>query len=487
MSAGRGQPLFIFPEKLKPRVREGGHFWGDPRPLRFFRKSFPKKIYKNLSIVYQALMQIDSDFYKQREDKNFAIGNITKTCASYGGIDIKTATMYLQLLKNLTLIDYGRKRDKSGKVIGSYLVMYEWIPFIEYYEIFVQKNEFLRENYNGNIDPDTIDPFTRDNYESDGKNHIPKNGGKVKQKEKGYHTPKKPYKVKRGVYKNVNKSDKNESRDSKNASHSIGTDRSRQKTPLESSIKVKIQRSSAPNNNGKIFESDFESKDPENPEKYLSEYQVKQGFGKSSYSPILVSRYNELKKKGIPVDVESLKSMIEFWNDYVEKNGENIKVRKGVSLPMHSTKLNKSLLHMQVAVTYMTKISGFSLEQLLTGLRNFLGLYLNGHSYSRKTNLIGSLTLREKAFLQCIDGSINKNPKFHNISKEAKNLKFFIKKSIKGLYADNGGRRNISSEDEAYARGREAELMYEQYMINNTNLTGKQIDRKISEERKLLN
>jgi len=255
---------------------------------------------------------------------------------------------------------------------------------------------------------------------------------------------------------------------------------------LKIKIRLNTKRKPLANNkaNGKIFDSSFES---ENSGNYLAEYQIKQGFGKSSYSPILRDRYNQLRKRGIPVDTKNLETLVEHWNSYIRDKGEVIKLRKGIKLPMHTLKLNKSLFHLQTAITYMTKINGYSTEQLLTGIDNFLGLYLNGHSYSRKTNLIGTLTLREKTFLKCLDGSIKKMANFYPIPKEDKNLKYFRKKSLQDLYANNGGRKQISPEEEAYARGRGAEIRYEQYLINNTNLTGKEIDNKIMEERKLLN
>ena len=226
--------------------------------------------------------------------------------------------------------------------------------------------------------------------------------------------------------------------------------------------------------NGKFFDSDFESGNNN-----ISDYYIKKGFGKSDYSPLVLDKYTKLKKKGIPVDTESLVSLIDRWNNYLDENGEKIKLRKGIVLNKHTFDSNLTLLHLQSTITYMTKIKGFSTEELIKGVENFLGLYLNGHSYNTKANLVEALTSKEETFLKCINGSIKNMPNFFSKAKERKNLKYFVKKGLRELD------RNASEEDESFVRGYGADSEYRRY-LEKTDLTIEEIDKKIVEEFKLL-
>lgn len=113
-------------KKLRQRERNVAHTWADKQVLRFLRKCFDKKDYRKLRDVYLALCEIDSDFTEERESEVKSIHNITKTCATYAGMDLYRVTKSLQVLKILQLVDYGRKTNKSGRIIGSRLVMFEW-------------------------------------------------------------------------------------------------------------------------------------------------------------------------------------------------------------------------------------------------------------------------------------------------------------------------------------------------------------------------
>ena len=110
------------PTKL--RQRDMAHLWADKRVLRFFRHTFNKKDYKNLRNVYLALCEIDSDFTEERNSDTKSIHNLTKTCATYAGMDQGNVSEVLQFLRQIYLIDYGIKKDKANRFIGSYLQMY---------------------------------------------------------------------------------------------------------------------------------------------------------------------------------------------------------------------------------------------------------------------------------------------------------------------------------------------------------------------------
>lgn len=402
---GRGQPLFVFPERLNPRVREGGHLWCDLRPLRFFRKSFPKKIHKNFGIIYQALCQIDSDFYKQREDENFAIGSLTKTCATYGGVDIKTATTYMQLLKDLTLIDYGRKKDKSGKVIGSYLVMYEWIPFIEYYEIFVSKNEFLKDNYKHDIDPNIIDPFSKDTYETvedDRKNHIPKNGGMGKN-----HIPKKPYKVKRGGYKNVNNFNKNESKDSKDSSYeeSVGF----QRKPLNSktSLKVKIYRGLNKKNNGRLYNISTATKSKRAKLNGWNHHDLKRTNSgnkddKNYLEPIIALKDKIINRK-IVLNHDVVEEVMNYWN----KNARTLS-NNGKKIPTHRMDLDTKVSYMcKIIIIGLLHTSHFTKEDIKRAIDSYVTI-LEDSSYYRWSYTFPQFFGNQNLFTNCVEGNLER-------------------------------------------------------------------------------
>src|SRR5574343_558070 len=103
----------------RKRERNVGHLWCDKRVVRFFRKNFDKKVYKSLRNVYLALCEIESDFSNNGADVKI-ISSIRKTCATYAGMDIKkTGDMMIQLRK-MGMIDYGKVKDETGKVLGSY-------------------------------------------------------------------------------------------------------------------------------------------------------------------------------------------------------------------------------------------------------------------------------------------------------------------------------------------------------------------------------
>ena len=267
----------------------------------------------------------------------------------------------------------------------------------------------------------------------------------------------------------------------KNTSYSVGnTLRSRNKPLLNLKIYPR-KKNKASASKGRFFDSNFASANNS-----LSDYYTEKGFGKSDYSPLVLGKYTKLKKKGIPVDTKSLVSLIDRWNGYLDENGEKIKLRKGIVLNRHTLDPNLTLLHLQSTITYMTKIEGFSTEDMIRGVENFLSLYLNGHSYSTKANLVDVLTTREDTFFKCMDGSIKKMSNFFPISKEKKNLRYFVKKGLRELYSNEGGRKNTSADEEAFARGYGARQKYQWYLEKNTDLTIGEIEGKIKEESKLL-
>jgi len=113
----------------KLRIRDIAHLWGDKRVLSFLRKRFERVDYKPLRNVYLALCEIDSDFVEERNSKETHLHALTKTCATYAGMDQNYVTEALQFLRFIKLIDYGRKYGDDGRTVGSFLTMYKWEGF----------------------------------------------------------------------------------------------------------------------------------------------------------------------------------------------------------------------------------------------------------------------------------------------------------------------------------------------------------------------
>ena len=114
-------------EKVSERHRDVAHLWADKRIPRFFRKVFEKKWNRRFRDVYFALCEIDSDFSERRFSSNSQLRNLTQTCTAYSGLDQVTVTKIMRMLRWLGLIEYQRKKDKSGWVIGSDLFLCRWI------------------------------------------------------------------------------------------------------------------------------------------------------------------------------------------------------------------------------------------------------------------------------------------------------------------------------------------------------------------------
>lgn len=113
-------------EIKKQRERNRSHFWGDKQVYRFFRKNSDKQTYHKFFSVYTALCIIDSDFCEYRNDLKKGIANLTKTCATYAGIDKNIVSVCLQVLRAIGLIDYGPKRNENGTIFSSYLTILEF-------------------------------------------------------------------------------------------------------------------------------------------------------------------------------------------------------------------------------------------------------------------------------------------------------------------------------------------------------------------------
>jgi len=107
-------------DKKEKRRRDVAHLWCDKQVLRFFRKGFDKRAYRKYRDVYLALCEIDSDFNEGK------IYNLTKTCGTYTGMDQGNISKILQEFRKNGLIDYGRRKNDQGQIIGSFLVMYKW-------------------------------------------------------------------------------------------------------------------------------------------------------------------------------------------------------------------------------------------------------------------------------------------------------------------------------------------------------------------------
>jgi len=97
------------------------HLWADKRVLRFFRKcpGLEKKHYKNLRSIYLALCEMDSDF-----GEGVKIGGFAKTVATYSGLHEDTIQQYLQILREVGLIEY--PQANNGRFGSRKLEMYKW-------------------------------------------------------------------------------------------------------------------------------------------------------------------------------------------------------------------------------------------------------------------------------------------------------------------------------------------------------------------------
>jgi hypothetical protein len=105
------------PEK---RHRNVAHLWADKRVIRFFRKNFEKKDYKNLRSIYLALCEIESDFGENANIKGF-----TKTVSTYAGMGEDVTRKYLRALWKADLIDYYQE-NIEGRFGNTLLMMYKW-------------------------------------------------------------------------------------------------------------------------------------------------------------------------------------------------------------------------------------------------------------------------------------------------------------------------------------------------------------------------
>jgi len=105
----------------KKRHRNVAHLWADKRVLRFFRKcpGLEKKHYKNLRSIYLALCEMDSDF-----GEGVKIGGFAKTVATYSGLHEDTIQQYLQILREVGLIEY--PQANNGRFGSRKLEMYKW-------------------------------------------------------------------------------------------------------------------------------------------------------------------------------------------------------------------------------------------------------------------------------------------------------------------------------------------------------------------------
>jgi len=134
----------------RKRERSVGHLWCDKRVMRFFRKNFEKKSYKALRNVYLALCEIESDFSKTGTDIKY-MSNIRKTTATYAGMDTDNTGIIMQHLRKMGMIDYGRRKDSSGRVKGSFLSLFVWEDFQEEldeylkYEVSIAGKNLLRK------------------------------------------------------------------------------------------------------------------------------------------------------------------------------------------------------------------------------------------------------------------------------------------------------------------------------------------------------
>jgi hypothetical protein len=110
----------------KPRERNVAHFWVDKRIIRAFRKG-QKKNYKNYRNVYLALCEIDSDFSQRKHKGKVAIHSLTKTAATYSGVNSNIVSKCIQQFRDWGIIDYGRIYNNQHQTIGSYLILFEII------------------------------------------------------------------------------------------------------------------------------------------------------------------------------------------------------------------------------------------------------------------------------------------------------------------------------------------------------------------------
>jgi hypothetical protein len=122
----------------KPRERSVAHLWCDKRIIRWFRKNFDKRTYRKLRDVYLALCEIDSDFTEERnkDNKTKHLHSLIRSCVKYTGMDHEIVGKVMQALRDAGFIDYGKKRNEQGHVVGSYLTLYAW-----------ESNEFYEKNY----------------------------------------------------------------------------------------------------------------------------------------------------------------------------------------------------------------------------------------------------------------------------------------------------------------------------------------------------
>jgi len=113
----------------KRRVRDVAHLWCDKRVMRLFRRLTQikaKNEHKHLKLVYVALCEIDSDFSEFRNHPTYGIKSLTKTCATYAGMEEGAVNAYMKILRRAGLIDYGMRSNEKGQFCGSWLELYEY-------------------------------------------------------------------------------------------------------------------------------------------------------------------------------------------------------------------------------------------------------------------------------------------------------------------------------------------------------------------------
>jgi len=149
------------PKKIKLRHRNVAHLWADKQVIRFFRKNFDKKNYKNLRMVYFALCEIDSDFGEKKKIKSLG-----KTIATYSGCSKRIVIKYMKILEDLHLVNRIQIRDSEGNYKGRAIELYKFDK--DYHENMLiphQRDLTLVRNraaFKNNIDKSILSDFKND-------------------------------------------------------------------------------------------------------------------------------------------------------------------------------------------------------------------------------------------------------------------------------------------------------------------------------------
>lgn len=106
------------------KIKNKSFLWTDENIIIFLRKNLPRKDFSCAKDVYHTLIEIDCRFYNR--SRAIVMPGIINLAVEYSGHSKMYVERGLHILKKCNLIDYERVR-RNGKVIGSYLYLFEFI------------------------------------------------------------------------------------------------------------------------------------------------------------------------------------------------------------------------------------------------------------------------------------------------------------------------------------------------------------------------